>query len=76
MFAITPREQDLCYQIVEPVWDGSKRFSALSITKLVLFSYMTDLAQSGNGLVRDLVQKVAEGEYNVASLGRVLRGAR
>lgn len=38
--------------------------------------YITDKARSGTELERALVQKVTEVEYNVLSLGALLRGAR
>lgn len=76
MFAIPPRERDLLYQAVEPVWVGSESFHVLGILIPVVSSYVTDKAQSRTGLERDLVQNVAEVAYNVAPLGTFLRGAR
>lgn len=76
MFAIPPRKHDLFYQTIEPVWIGSERICALGIRTLVVFLYVTDEAQSGTGLERGLVQKVAEVEYNVSSLGAFLHSAQ
>lgn len=48
----------------------------MDIPTLVMFSYMTSMAQSQTGLEHDLIQKVAENEYNVMSPGAFLRFAR
>lgn len=55
MFVIPPRECDLFYKAVEPVWIASKRSCASGIPSLVVFSYMTERAQSESRLERDLV---------------------
>lgn len=76
MFAIPPRESHLFYRAEEPVWIGSKSFRALGTPTPVVFSYLTDRAQSDTGLEHDLNQMVDEVEYNVSSLGAFLRGTR
>lgn len=69
MFATLPHERDgFCHAL----WDvqaecGSSR--ALSILTLVVFAYMTNKAQPGTGLERELIQKVAEVEYHLPPLG-------
>lgn len=60
MYAILPRERDLFYHAVEPVWIESKSSRALSIPTPAVLSYVTDKAQSRTDLERDLVQKVSE----------------
>lgn len=76
MFAIQFRELDVFHQVFQDVWGKCKCTRAMDIPKPLGFSYMTDKAQSGTGLKRDLIQKVAEAEYHVMSLGAFLHCAR
>lgn len=68
MFAVLPREWDVFYQAVQDVWvkwESSRAFGSLT---LAVFAYITDMAQSGNKLEVELVQKVDEVEHYVLSL--------
>lgn len=75
MFATPTRERDLFHKAVEPVLAGGESFCYSDILTPVMFSNLTDKAQSGIELERNLVQKVAEAVRNVTSFGVFLRGA-
>lgn len=76
MFAIPPRGCDLFNQAVEPVSVECESSRALGISKPAVFLYMKYSTQSGTGLEREAVQKIAEVEHRVASLGMFLRSTR
>lgn len=69
MSTISPREGDFFYQAAEPVCIGSKHSRTSGILTPVVFLFMKDKTQSGIRLERKLVQKIAEPEYDVPSLG-------
>lgn len=76
MLALPPRERDELYQFVQNVWYEYGSAHAMGIPTPVVLSYMTDKAQSGAKLERDLIQKVAEVEYNMTLTDVSLRCAR
>lgn len=76
MLATLLRKRDLLFQPVELVWIARTSFRALGILPQGVLLYMTDEDQLGCGLKRNLVQKVAEVEYNMSFLSAFLRSAR
>lgn len=55
------------------MWRECKSACALGTSTPVIFLFMTIKAQSGTGLERDLIQKVAEIKYRVSSHSEILR---
>lgn len=76
VFAILPRERDVLYCPFKDSWDDFEGSRALGISTPVVFLCLRGKIQTGTVSERDLIEKIAEVEFDVMTLGVFLRCAR